>query len=179
VSGQPRFSVDAARRELAAAQEALSWALPLISDEDAHAARTPSDWSAATNLAHLVIYEERIAVPVLLAATHARDGAADVRSGDEGWLVHDAEALGREPFLGIIGRYRAIVARHADLLASFDDDTFNRPICSLWQAAPAYSGGRSVPAGWIAKKSAQHTWEHGHALLRAGWRTYGKAEVVG
>lgn len=155
---------------MAAAHDALFWALPLISDEDAHVAATPSDWPAATNLAHLVIYEERLAVPVLLAAAKGHDGASDVVSGEEGWLVHDAEALGRERFPEIIGRYRAIVARQAELLTVFDDDTFNRPICSLWQSAPAYSGGRLVPAGWIAKKSAQHTWEHGHSLLRSGWR---------
>lgn len=179
MSGRPLFSVDAARRESAATQESLFWALSLISDADAHLAARPSDWPAATNLAHLVIYEERIAVPVLRAATQGRDGAADVVSGEEGWLVHDAEALGRESFPEIVGRYRAIVTRHAELLAAFDDGAFNQPICSLWQTAPAYSGGRLVPAGWIAKKSAQHTWEHGHSLLRAGWRTYGRAEADG
>jgi hypothetical protein len=59
VAGYPRFSVGAAVREMGAARDAIEWALPLISDAAAHAVRKP-DWSVATNLAHLVVYEERI-----------------------------------------------------------------------------------------------------------------------
>jgi DinB family protein len=160
------FTVDRAAREHAEAQSALAWAIQLIPAD--LAARTPRSggWSVAANLAHLVVYEERIAVPVLEAAVRREDGAGSVPSGDEDWLARDSETLAKDPFREIVARYRASALRHAELLTSFDDASFNVPWCSLWSEP---LDGALVSAGWVAKKSLQHTWEHGHTVIRAGW----------
>ena len=167
VARYPRFSTSAAVRELGAAHDALSWALPLISEAAAHAVRQQGDWSVGTNLAHVVIYEERIAVPVLAALAAGEDGRDRVKSGDEDWLVREAELLGEEPYATVRERFETIIRRHLEQLEAFDEDAFNAPLCSLWS-------GRFplVPAGWVTKKSVQHIWEHGHTLIRAGWVAY-------
>jgi DinB family protein len=167
VAGYPRFTPGAAVREMGAAQDALAWALPLISEAAAHKVRRPGDWSIAMNLAHLVVYEERIAVPVLAALADGADSHG-VTSGDEDWLERDTEKLGGDSYAAVRDRYRSIARRHLDQLQAFDEETFNAPRCSLW----ASDNGVLVPAGWVAKKSVQHTWEHGHTLIRAGWIAY-------
>jgi DinB family protein len=168
VAAYPRFTLSAAVREMAAAQDALAWALPLISETAAHKVRQPGDWSIAMNLAHLVVYEERIAVPVLAALAAGADDHG-LASGDEDWLERDSEKLGGESYAAVRERYRTIAGRHLDQLRAFDEEGFNTPRCSLW----ASDLGVLVPAGWVAKKSVQHTWEHGHTLIRAGWIAYG------
>ena len=164
----PRFSPSAAVREVGAARDALSWALPLISEAAAHAVRQPGDWSVGTNLAHLVIYEERIALPVLAALADGKDGRDRVVSGEENWLAREAESLGEEPFAAVRERFQTIIRRHVEQVEAFDEDAFNAPLCSLW----ASGFGVLVPAGWVTKKSVQHLWEHGHTLIRAGWVAY-------
>lgn len=168
VARYPRFSPSGAVREMAAVQDALSWALPLISEAAAHAVRQPGDWSVGTNLAHLVVYEERIALPVLAALAEGEDGRDRVVSGDEGWLARQAELLGEEPYAAVRERFQTIIRRHLEQLEAFDEEAFNAPLCSLW----ASGLGVPVPAGWVAKKSVQHMWEHGHTLIRAGWVAY-------
>jgi hypothetical protein len=160
------FTVDRAAREHTEAQNALAWAMVLIPAD--LAARTPRSggWSVAANLAHLVVYEERIAVPVLEAAARGEDGAGSVPSVDEEWLARDSELLATQPFPDIVARYRTVASKHGELVTSFDDASFNVPLCSLWTEP---LNGALVPAGWVAKKSLQHTWEHGHTVIRAGW----------
>ena len=82
------FTVDRAVRETRR-RRARSTGPFLIIPPDL-AARTPGSggWSVAANVAHLVLYEERIAIPLLEAAAHGEDGAGSVPSGDEGcWPV--------------------------------------------------------------------------------------------
>jgi hypothetical protein len=88
-----------------------------------------------------------------------------VVSGDENWLAREAESLGDAT---VRERYQSIMSRHLEQLEAFDENTFNAPLCSLW----AEGIGVLVPAGWVAKKSVQHTWEHDHTLIRAGWVSY-------
>jgi DinB superfamily len=168
VAAYPRFSVSAATREMSAARDGLNWALPLISEKAAHAVRQTGDWSVATNLAHLVIYEERIALPVLAALADGEDGRDQVVSGEEDWLAQEAQSLGAAPYSTIREQYQSIINRHLEQLRAFDEETFNAALCSLW----AEDVGGLVPAGWVTKKSVQHTWEHGHTLIRAGWVSY-------
>lgn len=174
VAGYPRFRPSAAVREMGAAQDALAWALPLISETAAHAVRQPGDWSIAMNLAHLVVYEERIAVPVLAALADGADGNGVV-SGEEDWLERETETLGDQPYAAVRERYRTVIRRHLEQLEAFDEEAFNAPLCSLW----ASDLGVLVPAGWVAKKSVQHTWEHGHTLIRAGWIAYATGRDAG
>jgi len=161
----PVLSVERALSEHAAAQEALAWAIPLITVEAAARAPVRGGWSVAQNLAHLVVYEELIALPILGASLRHEDGARYVRSFSEDWFAPESESLATAAFPQLLTRYDMGERRHAELLAQFDDEKFNTPLCSAWPVP----GGRLVSAGWVAKKSLQHTWEHGNVLLRAGW----------
>ena len=161
----PVLTVERALSEHAAAQSALGWAIPLITVEAAARAPVRGGWSVAQNLAHLVVYEELIALPILGASLRQEDGAKYVRSFSEDWLAPESELLATAPFPQLLTRYDTAERRHAELLAQFDDEKFNTSLCSAWPVP----GGRLVSPGWVAKKSLQHTWEHGNVLLRAGW----------
>src|SRR5262245_37925029 len=54
-------------------------------DHPAVASRTDR-WGVAMNLAHLAVYEERVAAPVLEALADGGDGRGAVASAGEGWL---------------------------------------------------------------------------------------------
>lgn len=157
------YGVETAIREHSEAQRALAWAFPLITD-DAAQRSAPGQWSAAMNLAHLALYEERIAIPVLAAASRREDAATTVRSSEEGPLEGAAGSLAAEAVASIVRRYEDAAQAHAQLLARFDDVSFNEPRCSLWSPRLGL-----VCAGWVAKKSIQHTWEHGHAVIRVAF----------
>jgi hypothetical protein len=158
------YGVETAIREHTEAQRALAWAFPLMTESAAKRSVPPGEWSAAMNLAHLALYEERVAIPVLAAASRGEDGATNVRSSEEGPLEGAARSLAAEDFALVVRRYEDAAQAHAQVLARFDDESFNEPRCSLW--SPAFG---LVCAGWVAKKSIQHTWEHGHIVIRAAF----------
>lgn len=139
---------------------------------DAWHSRTPDDdpalawlgsWSVAENLAHLAVYEELVAAPILEAIAAGRDGSADVASVIE----HDYEALWQElsaaPIDEIADRLAAARARQTAAVAAMSDERFQALATSLWQPDPAQAGHS---AAWVATKTIQHTWEHGDAIFR-------------
>jgi len=154
------YAVETAIREHSEAQRVLAWAFPLITDAPIPSV-APGDWSVAMNLAHLALYEERVAIPVLAAASRREDAAVTVGSSNEGPLEGSARALADGDFASVVRRYEDAARAHAELLARFDDASFNEPRCSLWSPRLGL-----VCAGWVAKKSLQHTWEHGHTVIR-------------
>ena len=158
------YGVETAIREHSEAQRALAWAFPLITGSAAKRSVPPREWSAAMNLAHLALYEERVAIPVLAAASRREDGATTVRSSEEGPLEGAARSLAAEDFASVVRRYEDAAQAHAQMLGRFDDESFNEPGCSL--GSPPLG---LVCAGWVAKKSIQHTWEHGHAVIRVAF----------
>ena len=126
----------------------------------------PKDaWTVAMNLAHLVVYDEGISVPVLESLASGADGTTLIRTDNEGWFYNDAVALSSQPLDALISRLEEARARQVDIVQSFSAVDWNR----RW--SPAFSSGLHgngphSPA-WIATKSFQHTWEHGSAVLRA------------
>jgi len=116
------------------------------------------------NLAHLVVYEERIAVPVLEALATGADGVSATPSSREDWFLNDAVALSKDEVGVMVARLRKARVRQIDIVESYDPDRFNAPATPLWS-----SGIHGTPphsAGWVATKTFQHTWEHGSAILR-------------
>ena len=118
------------------------------------------------NVAHLVVYEEELANPILASLAAGGDGSAAVRPNLLAWWEPDAKAIASEPLDLLVPRLRAARERHIELVASFDDAAFNKPVCPVFGAR--WHEGALHPPGWVASKTWQHTLEHGNAVLRAG-----------
>ena len=145
----------------------IEWAVSVVPERWSHDLPdfyTQGEWGVAMNLAHLVVYEERIALPVLEALAAGGDGADATPSGGEDWFLNDAVALSKEEVGVMVERLRKARVRQIEIVETYDAQLFNAPVTPLW------SSGRhgAVPhsAGWVATKTFQHTWEHGNAILR-------------
>ena len=163
------FRVGDAIEQLQASLHALVWAADLI---PASLARHSSDggWSAATHLAHLLLYEERVSVPVLEALLRGEDGTAAVHDGGEGWLVRDSEALGASDLPALAARWQRTREGLIAAVRRFTDATFNEPRCAV--TTPMFRDIGLHPAGLVAMKAYQHTWEHGNVILRTARVAY-------
>lgn len=144
--------------ELAVAHAPQRWHRP--AEEDA-----PADfWGVAMNLAHLTVYEERIAAPVLEALADGGDAADAVRPGATAdWEEREAAALSREPVGRILARLRAARERQTAALRRIPDERFAVPATPHW--ARVRSTALKSPA-WVAAKTVQHTWEHGNSVMQ-------------
>jgi hypothetical protein len=120
-------------------------------------------WSVAMNLAHLAIYEEGIAAPVLESVAAGGTGEEAVPSALESWFLKDAEAIAGQPIETLAARLRAARARQIAAVEAMPADLFNEPRTMLWSNR---NGGKPLSASWVATKTFQHTWEHGNAILR-------------
>lgn len=148
--------------------EAIEWAAGEIPEQYHHALPdfyAPDEWHAAMNLAHIVVYEEQLANPVMEALAAGGDGVTAVRSGLESWFYNDSVAASSEPLPVLLERYRAARERGIAVIESFTEERFNEAVCPLWQGSPRH-GRAPQPPGWVAMKTFQHSWEHGNALLR-------------
>ena len=76
----------------------------------------------------------------------------------EDWFRRDAQALSGADLSHILQRLRAARGRQLQALERFDHESFNRPLTPLW--------GGLQPAGWVAAKTVQHTWEHGTPIMQ-------------
>lgn len=121
-------------------------------------------WTVAMNIAHLIVYEEGIAIPILQSLAMGADGTTLVRSDNEGWFYNDAVAIAGDALEDLIDRLDAARARQIELVEAFGAADWERPVSPVFAAGP---GGGLRSAAWIATKSFQHTWEHGNAVLRA------------
>jgi hypothetical protein len=124
----------------------------------------PADaWTVAMNIAHMVVYEDQMANPVLAAMAKGSDGVGATKSDVESWFLADAEALAPRPLDELLRRLA--VARHdaIAIVESFDESRWNAGITPLWTRRDA-TGVLRTPA-WVAMKTFQHTWEHGNAVL--------------
>lgn len=117
------------------------------------------------NLAHLVVYDESIAVPVLESLAEGDDGTTKIRTDNENWFYNDAVTLCGESLDGLIERLQTARARQLKLASSFSANDWNRRWSPTFSSGLHGSGPHS-PA-WVASKTFQHTWEHGNAVLRA------------
>ena len=116
-------------------------------------------WTVAMNLAHLTIYEESMALPVLRSFDPGFDPLGKPRGGDESWFYNDALALSAEPIEAMLGRLRSARRRQIDLVEVLGETRLNSGVTPLWPE-PEHT------AGWVATKTFQHTWEHGNAILQ-------------
>jgi DinB superfamily len=118
-------------------------------------------WDVALNLAHMAVYEEKIALPVLESALRGGDGNL-VTTGDESWFETDSRVFSAEPIEVIVERLTAVRRREIDAVSAFSSERFNESVVGLW------SEHLSHCAGWVAAKTFQHPWEHGNFVLRVG-----------
>jgi hypothetical protein len=119
-------------------------------------------WSLAENLAHLAIYEENIAAPILEAIVAGRDAAAEVNSVIESDYEARWQALSMSPLDEIAQRLSRARLRQADAVSAMSDELFQAPTTTLWTDVLAADGHS---AAWVATKTFQHTWEHGNSIL--------------
>jgi hypothetical protein len=124
--------------------------------------RDPSTWSVAQNLAHMAVYEEQVAAPILEALAAGTDATASVASVLESDYDDRWEQLATEPIGVIAGRLRAARLRQVQAIAAMPEDRFHLPATTLW--AEVKPGIHS--AAWVAAKTFQHTWDHGNAILQ-------------
>jgi hypothetical protein len=120
-------------------------------------------WSVAENLAHLAVYEESIAAPVLEAILAGRDGTDDVISVLEGDYEARWRNLAASPIEHISQRLADARDHQIAAVSSMSDDLFHELTTALW-ATDLTRNGHS--AAWVATKTFQHTWEHGNSILR-------------
>jgi len=77
-----RFGVDETITRLRDSLATIEWAssmIPVRWTHDAPPTAAPGAWNVAMNLAHLVTYEEQLALPVLRAMAQGSDGEGTVR----------------------------------------------------------------------------------------------------
>lgn len=119
-------------------------------------------WSVADNLAHLAVYEEQIAAPILGAIREGRDSSSEVISVLESDYEALWQALSKSPLDDIAARLRSARHRQIEAISSMDHARFHARSTTLWhELTPA---GHS--ADWVAAKTFQHTWEHGNSILQ-------------
>ena len=121
------------------------------------------EWSVAQNLAHLAVYEEQVAAPILEAIAAGRDGAAEVASAIESDYEALWEALAARPMEDIANRLSTARARQVAAVAAMSDERFHALATTLWQGV---AGAARHSAAWVAAKTVQHTWEHGNSIFR-------------
>lgn len=169
------FSITGTVQRLRESLATVEWGVSIIPDKWHHELPDfypEGEWGLAMNLAHLVVYEESIANPVLAALAAGSDGVGSVTSADEGWFLQDALVSAGAPVVQLTERLRAAHLRHIELVERFDEGGFNTPITPLWSGSRGpggkhgWDGALLQPAGWVASKTFQHTWEHGNAILR-------------
>jgi hypothetical protein len=164
------YSVTEVSRLLQESLAPLDWAVARTATAAVHAAPTAAAasfqegaWSMAMNLAHLAVYDARLANPVLEALLAGKDGRGAVASSGEGGFLRECQALSAQPLEAILASLRVARQQQVRLVEQFSAEQFNRPQTPLWgqrYGAPLHS------PGWVATKSWQHTYEHGNAVLR-------------
>jgi hypothetical protein len=145
----------------------IEWAAGLVPPEWTHANPAyyaPGAWTIAMNVAHLAVYEEQIANPLLAALADGADGVAAVKSAMENWILDASMVLAQEPFAAIVERMRAARETHVATVEQFAESRWNDRVTPLF--ATGVHGSPPHSAAWVANKTFQHTWEHGNAILR-------------
>ena len=145
----------------------VEWAVSLLPERWSHALPDyyePEAWGAAMNVAHLAVYEDKLAGPVLASLAAGGDGTDASASVDE--RTAEAFAIADQPLPALLDRLRRARQRQIETVEAFDPERFNVPVTPLWgEGYPRY-GSRLHSAAWVATKTFQHTWEHGNAILR-------------
>lgn len=120
--------------------------------------------SVANHIAHLVLYEQKLANPVLKELAEGRDGTAVAKSGSISWLLPETLELSKLSIEELLLGLREVRAEHINIVQGFNEDLFNHPITQLWSTGN--DGQRCEAPGWVAIKTAQHTGEHTNSIFR-------------
>jgi hypothetical protein len=134
------FSVRETADRLRQSLDTVEWAvrrIPPAYTRDMPDGSPTGEWSAAMNLAHLIVYDEEIANPVL--ASLAEAGAT--KSHLEQWFQPEAEAMAPDPIAALAGRFATAHKRHIEIVESFSDGRFNTPV------TPFFTRGETLRAG--------------------------------
>lgn len=164
----PVFDQDETVRRLRDSLETVTWAAREVPPAYTHALMPglpPDAWTVAMNLAHLIVYEEGIAGPILQSLASGADGTTLIRTDNEGWFYNDAVAMSEDALESLVDRLTVARQRQLELVASLSPVDWNRRWSTTFSSG-IHGNGPHSPA-WIATKSFQHTWEHGNAVLRA------------
>lgn len=167
-----RFTVAKTAEELRKSLDLLIWAVgfvPVAWHYELPDGRIrgieADDRSVAQHIAHLILYEELLATPVLKELASGRNGTNAAQSGHMSWMKPQIAVLAREPIDALLARLRRARAEHVLVTDSFDDDSFNKPLTAIWNTG---SGPRLESPGWVATKTVQHTGEHTNSIFRFG-----------
>ena len=124
----------------------IEWAPETIPEEFTHklpAFYSTDAWTAAMNVAHMIVYEEEIANPVLASLAKGGDGVGAMRirgtrADDkarqtplEEWFLTEARALAVEPVPVLRGRLQRARQAAIEIVQSFSEDTFNARVMPL------------------------------------------------
>ena len=120
--------------------------------------------SVANHIAHLVLYEERLANPVLKELAKGLDGTAVAKSGSISWLLPETLELSKLPIEELLSNLMKVRNEHINIVQSFNEKLFNHPVTQLWSTGS--DGQRYDSPGWVAVKTAQHTGEHTNSIFR-------------
>jgi hypothetical protein len=162
MTGEPlRFSVQETLDRLTKSLETLEWALSGVPPQWLYRPLT-GEWSVARNVAHLAVYEDFLAAPVLEDLAAGGDGTVVTVPPAPEWDASEL-ALAEDRMEEALALLRTARQRQVEAARRFDDERFNEPLCPIWAQVP----GDRHPAGWVATKTVQHTWEHGNAALQA------------
>lgn len=164
----PTFDREATVTRLRESLETVVWAAKLVPADYTHTLLpgSPTDaWTVTMNIAHLIVYDEGIAIPVLESLVEGENGSTKIRTDNEAWFYNDAVALAAEPLDALLERFTSARMRQIKVAGSFTDADWNRRWSPVFGSG-AHGNGPHSPA-WVANKTFQHTWEHGNAVLRA------------
>lgn len=156
------YRIDEVLRRLEDSLRDLEFGLSMVPEQWTHVLvpGAPADgWTVSMNLAHLAIYEEVTALPLLRSFEPAFDIASARRGGDESWFLNESIALSKEPVASILERLRTARREQIELAQGLGEERLNHGTTPLWPD-PDHT------AGWVATKTFQHTWDHGNAVLR-------------
>jgi hypothetical protein len=119
--------------------------------------------SVAHHIAHLVLYEVKLATPVLRELARGQDGTAVAKSGSMSWLLPATLELSVLPIEELMIQLRQARAEQVEVVDSFDDARFNHPMTRLWGTG---DGSKLETPAWVATKTVQHTGEHTNSVFR-------------
>jgi hypothetical protein len=127
-------------------------------------------WSIAMNLAHLTLYEETLAAPVVESLAVGGDGTSALDPAVLGRVAEETERLASAPLSRIIERLRTVRERQIAAARCFTDEGFSRPATPVWRVLAENPEVPVRSAGWVLAKTVQHTWEHGNTVFRIALR---------
>lgn len=161
------FTIEETASGLRESLATVEWAVSLLPPRWSHDLPDHYEadaWGAAMNVAHLAVYEEALAAPLIASLAAGGDGTDAAASAAE--RTAEAFAIADQPLRVLLQRLRSARQRQIKIVEEYDPKRFNVPLAPHWGRLYPRYGSRLHSAAWVATKTFQHTWEHGNAILR-------------